>query len=76
MDDKILYIEDEVIEFIADKAQKFNLGARGLRSICETILMDLMYSSPSSDKKIFKVNIEFVKEKLSINNLNKLRAVS
>ncbi len=76
MDDKILYIEDEVIEFIADKAQKFNLGARGLRSICETILMDLMYSSPSSDKKIFKVTIEFVKEKLSINNLNKLRAVS
>ena len=76
MDDKILYIEDEVIEFIADKAQKFNLGARGLRSICETILMDLMYLSPSSDKKIFKVNIEFVKEKLSINNLNKLRAVS
>ena len=76
MDDKILNIEDEVIEFIADKAEKFNLGARGLRSICETILLDLMYSSPSSDKRNFKVTIEFVKEKLSINNLNKLRAVS
>jgi ATP-dependent Clp protease ATP-binding subunit ClpX len=42
--DKIeLTIEDEVLDFVVEKAMEFNLGARGLRSICEAILIDAMF---------------------------------
>jgi ATP-dependent Clp protease ATP-binding subunit ClpX len=42
-----LTIEDEVIDMIVDKAFEFKLGARGLRSICEAIMLDYMYEIPS-----------------------------
>jgi ATP-dependent Clp protease ATP-binding subunit ClpX len=49
LEGKKLVISDEVIDYIVVKAVEFKLGARGLRSICETILLDYMYEMPSQD---------------------------
>lgn len=60
-----LSFEDEVLDYIVSKALEFNLGARGLRSICETIMMDTMYEIPSrSDCKDFKVTLDYAKQKV------------
>jgi ATP-dependent Clp protease ATP-binding subunit ClpX len=52
LEGKKLIIGDEVVDFIVEKALEFKLGARGLRSICETILLDYMYESPSNSKQV------------------------
>ena len=64
MDGIDLDIEDKVLDLIVDTALKYNLGARGLRSICEAIMMDAMYNAPSSSKKSFKVTLSYAREKL------------
>lgn len=51
MDGIKLTFEDAVFEYIVDKAVEYKLGARGLRSIVETIMMDVMFEIPSEDKK-------------------------
>ncbi len=76
IDDIVLKIEDEVFQFIVDKAEEFDLGARGLRSICEAIMVDAMFELPSSDEKEFHLTLNYAKEKLSRKKLRKLRAVS
>ena len=76
IDDIVLKIDDEVFEFIVDKAEEFDLGARGLRSICEAIMVDAMFELPSSDEKEFHLTLNYAKEKLSRKKLRKLRAVS
>jgi len=73
--DKIkLTFDNNVLDYIVDKAIEFKLGARGLRSICEAILVDSMFESPS-DKKIkeIKINLRFAKDKLSRSAVNKLK---
>ena len=64
MDGVELKIEDEALEFVVDKAVEFKLGARGLRSIFETIMIDAMYEMPSTKKKKFSVSKEYAAEKL------------
>ncbi len=64
MDGVELKIEDEALEFVVDKAVEFKLGARGLRSIFETIMIDAMYEIPSTKKKKFSVSKEYAAEKL------------
>ena len=65
----------DAIEFISEKALEFKLGARGLRSICEAILMDAMYELPSDkDVKEFELTLSYAKEKLNKSKLSKLRA--
>ena len=76
IDDIVLKIDDEVFEFIVDKAEEFDLGARGLRTICEAIMVDAMFEYPSSDEKEFHLTLNYAKEKLSRKKLRKLRAVS
>ena len=76
IDDIVLKIDDEVFEFIVDKAEEFDLGARGLRTICEAIMVDAMFELPSSDEKEFYLTLSYAKEKLSRKKLRKLRAVS
>ncbi|MFL2563902.1 MAG: ATP-dependent Clp protease ATP-binding subunit ClpX [Flavobacteriales bacterium] len=76
IDDIVLKIDDEVFEFIVDKAEEFDLGARGLRTICEAIMVDAMFELPSSDEKEFHLTLSYAKEKLSRKKLRKLRAVS
>ena len=60
-----LTVEQPVLEFIVDTALKYNLGARGLRSICEAIMLDPMYDLPGSDAKEFVVTLEFAQEKVT-----------
>ncbi len=70
-----LKITDEAIEFIAQKANDFNLGARGLRSICEAIMTDAMFELPSKkDVKTFTINKDYAEQKLSKSKLTKLKA--
>ena len=76
IDDIVLKIDNEVFEFIVDKAEEFDLGARGLRTICEAIMVDAMFELPSSDEKEFHLTLKYAKEKLSRKKLRKLRAVS
>ena len=54
----------EVLDFIVDKAIEFKLGARGLRSIVETIMIDAMYEIPSSGKKSYAVTLDYAKKQL------------
>ncbi|MBR6466126.1 MAG: ATP-dependent Clp protease ATP-binding subunit ClpX [Bacteroidales bacterium] len=65
MDGIDLKVDDSVLDLIVDTAIKYNLGARGLRSICEAIMVDAMYEAPSSGKKSFRVTLEYAQEKLS-----------
>ena len=53
MDGVTLHFDDEVLDYIVDKADEYKLGARGLRSICEAIIMDAMYEVPSSKAETF-----------------------
>ena len=59
-----LVIEDAVLDLIVDTALKYKLGARGLRSICEAVMMDAMYELPGSGRKTFKVTEEYARERI------------
>lgn len=67
MDGIKLTFDKAALEFIVDKAIEQKLGARGLRSICESIMIDAMYELPSTDKKEFKVTGAYAKAKLNKN---------
>jgi ATP-dependent Clp protease ATP-binding subunit ClpX len=70
-----LHFEKEAIEFIADKALEYKLGARGLRSLCEAILTDAMFELPSQkDIKEFIVDMVFVEDKINKSSIKKLMA--
>ncbi len=70
-----LHFDEESINYIADKALEYKLGARGLRSLCEAILTDAMFELPSqSDIKEFKVDKIYVEDKLNKNAIRKLIA--
>lgn len=64
MDNVALSFTDEVLDLIVDKAIEYKLGARGLRSIVESIMIDAMYDVPSSDIKEFEVSKEYAMKKL------------
>ena len=59
-----LTFTDEVLDYIVDKAVEFKLGARGLRSICEAVMMDTMFDLPSTDARTFTVTLPYAKEKI------------
>ncbi len=61
-----LTISDEIIDLIVDTAVELKLGARGLRSICESIMIDYMYDAPSTNKKEITITKETAREKLDI----------
>lgn len=74
MDKVKLEFEEEVLDFVVDKTIEFKLGARGLRSILESILTDLMFEIPSmTDKKSVKIDREYAESKFKISNLSKLK---
>lgn len=73
MDGVKLSFEDEVLEYIVDKAVEFKLGARGLRSIVETVMMDAMFEIPSSKQTEFVVTLKYAQEKLDKANIAKLQ---
>ncbi len=70
-----LVFAEDAMDFIAEKALEFNLGARGLRSICEAIMTDAMFELPSKkDVKKFEITAQYAKEKLTRSKLAKLQA--
>jgi ATP-dependent Clp protease ATP-binding subunit ClpX len=69
-----LEIEPDVLEYIVDKAIEFKLGARGLRSICEVIMIDAMFDLPSEPTKNLIINLEYAKKKLEKANVKRLKA--
>lgn len=68
MDGVTLTITDEALDYIVDKAIEYKLGARGLRSIFETIMMDAMYTIPSSRKKKFELTKDYAEQQLEASN--------
>ncbi|MCC8096892.1 MAG: ATP-dependent Clp protease ATP-binding subunit ClpX [Tannerellaceae bacterium] len=73
MDGIKLTFDESVYEFIVDKALEFKLGARGLRSIVEGVMMDAMYSMPSSDCKELHVTFDYAKEQFEKSDVNRLQ---
>ncbi|MBT8186793.1 MAG: ATP-dependent Clp protease ATP-binding subunit ClpX [Croceitalea sp.] len=76
MDEISFSITEQALNYIVDKAVEYKLGARGLRSLCEAIFTDAMFTLPSSDVKEFKVSKAYAEEKLSYETIKKLKAVS
>ena len=68
-----LTIEEEVLDFMVEKAVEYKLGARGLRSICEGILTDAMFELPSSKEKYFTLDIEYARRKFDKSKLSLLK---
>lgn len=68
-----LIIDDEVYDFMVTKAMEYKLGARGLRSICESILTDAMYELPSQKVKSFHLTMEYAQRKFNISKLSILK---
>lgn len=69
MDGVTLSFDEEALDYIVDKAVEYRLGARGLRSLVEAIMMDSMFEIPSSRKKTLKVTLDFAKNQLETANL-------
>jgi ATP-dependent Clp protease ATP-binding subunit ClpX len=68
-----LTIEEDVLDFMVQKAVEYKLGARGLRSICEGMLTDAMFELPSSGEKQFTLDIEYAKRKFEKGKLSLLK---
>ncbi len=68
-----LTIEEEVLGFMVEKAMEYKLGARGLRSICESILTDAMFELPSSKEKYFTLDMAYAIRKFDKSKLSLLK---
>lgn len=68
-----LTIDEDVLNFMVEKAVEYKLGARGLRSICEGILTDAMFEMPSSKEKEFALDLEYAKRKFDKSKLSLLK---
>lgn len=73
MDGVKLEFQPEVFEYIVDKAIEYKLGARGLRSIVETIMMDVMFEIPSRHTDVYEVTLDFAKEQMGKANISRLQ---
>ena len=69
MDGVELTFSKEALDFIVDKAVEYKLGARGLRSIVESIMMEAMFEVPSQNIKKFDVTLEYAKQQLATSHL-------
>jgi len=75
MDGIKLSWDEKVLDYIVQKAIEFKLGARGLRSICEAIMIDAMFELPSKgDAKDINIGLKYAREKLEKANLKRLKA--
>jgi ATP-dependent Clp protease ATP-binding subunit ClpX len=77
LEGKELEVEESAVDYIVEMADTLALGARGLRSIMETIMLDAMYDLPDSKKKKFIVDLEFAREKFArIDTVNLIKIAS
>jgi ATP-dependent Clp protease ATP-binding subunit ClpX len=72
MDGIKLKFNEEALDYIVDKAVEYKLGARGLRSIVEAVMMDAMFEIPSEKVKSFTVTLEYTKQQLDKSHLGQL----
>ncbi len=70
LDDIALTFNDDVLDYIVDQAVEYKLGARGLRSIVETIMMDSMYEAPSSQEKTLTITLDYARQQFEKTNLS------
>ncbi len=75
MDGVELRFDDDVLDYIVGKADEYKLGARGLRSICEAIMIDAMYYVPSSGETSFTVTLPYAKKRIEGANFLELKQV-
>lgn len=68
-----LTIEEPALDFMVEKAMEYKLGARGLRSICESILTDAMYELPTSDVKSFTLDLDYAKRNFEKSKMSLLK---
>jgi ATP-dependent Clp protease ATP-binding subunit ClpX len=68
-----LSIDNPVLDFMVEKAVEYKLGARGLRSICESILTDAMFELPSTNEKTFMLDIEYARRKFETSKISLLK---
>jgi len=68
-----LSFDEETLEYIVDKAIEFKLGARGLRSICEAVMIDAMFELPSSNENEINITCEYAKSKIEKVNMQRLK---
>jgi ATP-dependent Clp protease ATP-binding subunit ClpX len=68
-----LSFDAEVLDFMVDKAVEYKLGARGLRSICESILTDAMFELPSAKEEKFHLGLEYAQKKFDKSKINLLK---
>jgi ATP-dependent Clp protease ATP-binding subunit ClpX len=73
LEDIKLHIEDAVLDFVVEKALEYKLGARGLRSILETILNDAMFELPSAKETSYTVTVEYAKSMFDKSKLSMLK---
>jgi ATP-dependent Clp protease ATP-binding subunit ClpX len=76
LEDIRLVVPDDVLDFVVDQAMELKLGARGLRSILEVILLDAMFSLPTTSPKPkeFIVSLSYARDQFSASGFSKLRA--
>lgn len=75
MDGVDFKFSDEVLDYIVEKADEYKLGARGLRSICEAIVTDIMFDLPSSDEKAYILELDYAKKRIEGSNFLQLKQV-
>ena len=73
MDGVELVFQPEVFEYIVDKAVEYKLGARGLRSIVETIMMDIMFDIPSMKVEKYELTLDYAKKQMGKANISRLQ---
>lgn len=74
MDNVDLTFDDDVYDYVVDKAIEYKLGARGLRSIVETIMIDAMYNVPSTKTDSLHITRDYAQDQLSKSNMDRLKA--
>ena len=73
IEDIKLTIDPEVFDFITAKAMEYKLGARGLRSICESLFTQAMYELPGTDNKVFNVTLAYAKDMFDKSKISALK---
>ncbi len=73
IDNVKLSFDEKVLDYIVEKAVEFKLGARGLRSICEAVMMDVMFTTPSENPEELNISLDYAKDKVERVNLQQLK---
>jgi ATP-dependent Clp protease ATP-binding subunit ClpX len=74
IDGNKITFEEEALNYIVDKAVEFKLGARGLRSICEAIMIDVMFELPSEEENEIAITADYARSKVEKINMQRLKA--